>query len=96
MRGAGVGIDSISETREKPFSMKGVLLIAVQLASLAPGYSADSVGGGATNADASLFEKQMLSVLPPVDGSGVEDFEVSTTSEFSPSEGPWATPGPEE
>jgi len=74
----------------------GVLFEAVLLVSLVPGYAADSVGGGAANAGSSLFEKQMLSVLPPVDGSGVEDFEVSTTSEFSPSEGPWATPGPEE
>lgn len=76
--------------------MRGVLFFAVLLASLAPGYSADSVGGGAANAGSSLFEKQMLSVLPAVDGAGGEDFEVSTTSEFSPSEGPWASPGPEE
>ena len=76
--------------------MIGVLFVAVLLASLAPIYSADSVGGVAANAGSSLFEKQMLSVLPAVDGSGGEDFEVSTTNEFSPSEGPWATPGPEE
>jgi hypothetical protein len=76
--------------------MKGVLFVAVLLASLAPIYSADSVGGGATNAVSSLFEKQMLSVLPAVDGAVGEDFEVSTTSEFSPSQGPWASPGPVE
>jgi hypothetical protein len=87
-RAEEIGIDSISKTREKAFSMKGVLFVAVLLASLAPIYSADSVGGGATNAVSSLFEKQMLSVLPPVDGSVGEDFEVSTTSEFSPSQGP--------
>ena len=60
--------------------MMGFLYVAVLLVSLTPIYSADSVGGGAANLGSSLFEKQMLSVLPAVDGAGGEDLEVSTSS----------------
>ena len=76
--------------------MMRILFAAVLLVSLAPVYSADSVGGVAADAGLTLFEKQMLSVLPAVDGAGGEVFEVSTTNEFSHSQGPWATQGAEE
>lgn len=44
----------------------------------------------------SLFQEQMLSVLPPTPDLPKRDFPVSSTSEFVPSKGPWSTTCSEE
>ncbi len=74
-------------------SMKTPCLAIVLLVSLPSIHAAET---SSTHAAGSLFQEQMLSVLPSSPDLPKTDFAVSTTTDFAPSKGPWSTTCSEE